>query len=45
MAEAVERQATETTPRRSPLEGAQAGAALRAQDGCVVVATYGDARA
>ncbi|HEV7891485.1 MAG TPA: hypothetical protein VGP08_12650, partial [Pyrinomonadaceae bacterium] len=42
MAEAVESQ---PTPRRSPLESAQPGAESRAQDGCVVVATYGDARA
>lgn len=41
MTVAAESQGAET-PRRSPLEGAQAGAALRAQDGCVVVATYGD---
>jgi folate-binding protein YgfZ len=33
------------TLRRSPLESAQAGAESRAQDGCLVVATYGDARA
>ena len=45
MPEAVQSHTTEATPRRSPLEGAQAGAALRAQDGCVVVATYGDAGA
>lgn len=45
MAEAVQSQTTDATPRRSPFEGAQAGAVLRAQDGCVVVATYGDERA
>lgn len=45
MAEAVQSQTTDAPPRRSPLEVEQAGAALRAQDGCVVVATYGDARA
>lgn len=45
MAEAVQSQTAEATPRRSPLEGVQAGAVLRAQDGCVVVASYGDARA
>src|ERR1700750_2428349 len=43
MAEAVQSQTTEATPRRSPLEEAHKGAALRAQDGCVVVANYGDA--
>jgi folate-binding protein YgfZ len=45
MAEAVQSQTTEAMPRRSPLESVQGGAALREQDGCVVVATYGDARA
>ena len=43
MAEAVQSQTTEATPRRSPLEEAHVGAALRARDGCVVVANYGDA--
>src|SRR5215212_9443728 len=47
MAEAVQSQTTEATPRRSPLEDAhaRAGAELREQDGCVVAAHYGDARA
>lgn len=48
MSEAVETQTVgETTLRRSPLEEAhgRAGAGAREQDGCVVVASYGDARA
>src|SRR5436305_9841819 len=45
MTEAVEGQTTDASARRSPLEGAHAGALLREQDGCVVVAHYGDARA
>jgi aminomethyltransferase len=48
MSEAVESQKVEeSSPRRSPLEEAQrrAGASLREQDGCLVAANYGDARA
>ncbi|HKG14504.1 MAG TPA: glycine cleavage T C-terminal barrel domain-containing protein, partial [Pyrinomonadaceae bacterium] len=47
MTEAVQSQTTEVTPRHSPLEElhARAGAELRAQDGCVVAAHYGDASA
>src|SRR5919112_5600840 len=44
MAEAAQSQTTETTLRRSPLEGAQAraGAVFRDEDGRVVAAHYGD---
>lgn len=47
MAEAVQSQTTEATPRRSPLEDAhaRAGAELRELEGCLVVGNYGDARA
>ena len=48
MSEAIETQAAgEATLRRSPLEEAhrRAGALSREQDGCAVVASYGDARA
>jgi folate-binding protein YgfZ len=49
MTEAVESQTTKetTAPRHSPLEEAhrRAGASLREQDGCLVPAAYGDARA
>src|ERR1700749_2673959 len=46
MAEAVQSQTTEESAlRRSPLEGAPACGVLREQDGCFVVAHYGDARA
>jgi aminomethyltransferase len=48
MSEAVETLTVgETSLRHSPLEEAhrRAGAALREQDGCVVAASYGDARA
>ncbi|HVF68310.1 MAG TPA: glycine cleavage T C-terminal barrel domain-containing protein [Pyrinomonadaceae bacterium] len=47
MSEATQSQTTEATPRRSPLEDAhaRAGAESREQDGCVVAAHYGDARA
>ena len=48
MSEAVETQTiSETALRRSPLEEThvRAGALSREQDGCVVVASYGDARA
>lgn len=48
MSEAVESHTVEeTTARRSPLEEAhrRAGATLREQDGCLVPASYGDARA
>jgi folate-binding protein YgfZ len=46
MGEAVKSRATEgASARRSPVEAASAGASLREQDGCVVAAAYGDARA
>src|SRR4051794_39429156 len=47
MAEAVQSQTTDEAARRSPLEDAhvRAGASLREQDGCIVAAHYGDARA
>src|SRR2546423_7089964 len=48
MSEAVESQKVEeSSPRRSPLEEAhrRAGASLREQDGCLIAANYGDARA
>src|SRR5947209_18688428 len=48
MSEAIEsRVFVETTVRRSPLEEAhqRAGATSREQDGCLVPASYGDARA
>lgn len=47
MSEAVEKQAGEAALRRSPLEGAQAGAgaSFREQDGCVVPGSFGDAAA
>lgn len=47
MSEAVQSQTTGAAPRRSPLEEshARAGAGLRERDGCVVVASYGDAGA
>jgi folate-binding protein YgfZ len=48
MSEAVENRAVEAVaPRHSPLEAAHAGAgaSMREQDGCVVPARYGDARA
>jgi folate-binding protein YgfZ len=48
MTKAVESQKVEeSSPRRTPLEGAhlRADASLREQDGCLVPAHYGDARA
>jgi folate-binding protein YgfZ len=47
MAEAVQSQTANEAARRSPLEDAhvRAGASLREQDGCIVAAHYGDARA
>src|SRR5919202_2993445 len=48
MSEAVEGHAVEeTTVRRSPLDEThrRAGAVMREQDGCLVPASYGDARA
>jgi glycine cleavage system aminomethyltransferase T len=48
MAEAVQSETAEATEaRRSPLEEAhrRAGASLREEDGCVVPADFGDARA
>jgi folate-binding protein YgfZ len=47
MSEAVESKTVEAAARHSPLEAAhrRAGASLRDEDGCLVPASYGDARA